>query len=53
MENPGSPSPLRWILAVLLLLVLAFLAGRWWGLQSGTSPAGGVPTAEARGGAVG
>ena len=33
MAKPSSPLPLA--AAVLALLALAFLAGRWWGLQGG------------------
>lgn len=33
MARPSNPLPL--VAAMLVLLAMAFLAGRWWGLQGG------------------
>lgn len=33
MAKPSNPLPL--VAAMLVLLALAFLAGRWWGMQGG------------------
>lgn len=35
MTKPREPSPLMFALTVLALVALAFLAGRWWGMQGG------------------
>lgn len=35
MPKLRDPSPLNFALVVLALVVLAFLAGRWWGMQGG------------------
>lgn len=35
MPDARTPPPTLLILALLGLLALAFLAGRWWGMQGG------------------